>query len=59
MAAALESTAAGDAILRGVSSPSWQSVILPRIRDAIDEPEVDVDLQLEVVAGRYRQALHA
>ena len=59
VAAELESTAAGDAILRAVSLPSWQSVILPRVRDAVDEPEVDVDRQLEVLAGKYRHALDA
>jgi len=59
VAAELETTAAGDAILRAVSLPSWQSVILPRVRDSVDEPEVDVDRQLEVIAGRYRHALDA
>ena len=59
VAAELVTTAAGDAILRAVSLPSWQSVILPRVRDSVDEPEVDVDRQLEVIAGRYRHALDA
>ena len=59
VAAELESTASGDAIVRAVSLPSWQSVILPRVRDAVDEPEVDVDRQLEVLAGKYRHALDA
>lgn len=58
MAVESECSATGEILLRAVSLPSWQSVILPRLRDSLDEePEVDVDRQLDVLAGRYRTAL--
>ena len=58
MAVESECAATGEILLRVVSLPSWQSVILPRLRDSLDEePEVDVDRQLDVLAGRYRTAL--
>jgi len=53
-----ECSATSEILLRVVSLPSWQSVILPRLRDSLDEePEVDVDRQLDVLARRYRTAL--
>lgn len=48
----------GDVFLHAVSLPTWQSVVLPRLRDAVDEdPEFDIDLQLDALAEKYRGAL--
>ena len=58
MAVESECSARGEILLRVVSLPSWQSVVLPRVRDSLDdEPEVDVDRQLDALAARYRTAL--
>jgi hypothetical protein len=48
----------GEVLLHAVSLPTWQSVVLPRQRDGVDEdPEFDIDRQLEALAERYRDAL--
>jgi hypothetical protein len=50
--------AGGDVFLHAVSLPTWQSVVLPRLRDDLDEdPDFDLDHQLESVAEKYRDAL--
>ena len=53
-----ESSVSGDVSLRAVSLPTWRSVVLPRLRDAVDEePDADVGPQLEDLTRRYRHAL--
>jgi len=53
-----ECSATGEILLRVVSLPSWQTVVLPRLRGSLDEePEVDVVRQLDVLIGRYRTAV--
>ena len=48
----------GDLRLSGVSLSSWQTLVLPRIRDGFDsDPDVDVDRELEDLAEGYRIAL--
>jgi hypothetical protein len=43
-----------EVLLHAVSLPPWQSVVLPRLRDGVDEdPELDIDHQLETLAERY------
>jgi hypothetical protein len=50
----------GEHSLDAVSLPSWQAVVPPRIRDAVDEePEGDIDRQLRKLAKRYRNAYDA
>jgi hypothetical protein len=40
--------------------PSWQGVVPPRVRDAVDdEPEGDIERQLRNLAERYRGAYDA
>jgi hypothetical protein len=47
----------GELCLSGVSLPSWQAVVPPRILDgAEEEPEGDIARQLERLARRYRSA---
>jgi hypothetical protein len=51
---------AGELCLSAVSLPSWQGVVPPRVRDAVDDdPEGDIDWQLEKLAERYRGAYDA
>ena len=53
-------SAEGELCLSAVSLPSWQAVVPPRIRDAVDdEPEGDIERQLEKLATRYRSAYDA
>lgn len=50
----------GELCLSAVSLPSWQGVVPPRIRDAVDEePEGDIGEQLRKLAKRYRRAYDA
>ncbi len=51
---------AGDLCLSAVSLPAWQGVVPPRVRDAVDdEPEGDIERQLQNLAERYRGAYDA
>jgi hypothetical protein len=50
----------GALCLSGVSLPSWHAVVPPRIRDGVDEePEGDIERQLQKLAKRYRDAYDA
>ncbi|MGH9320453.1 MAG: hypothetical protein ACRD3V_11300 [Vicinamibacteria bacterium] len=50
--------AGGDVFLHAVSLPTWQSVVLPRLRDELDEdPDFDLEHQLESLAEKCRDAL--
>ncbi len=44
--------------LRGVSVPAWHMLVLPRIRDGFDDdPDADIERQLDDLAEGYRAAL--
>ncbi len=50
----------GELCLSAVSLASWHGVVPPRIRDAVDEePEGDIERQLQKLAERYRRAYDA
>jgi hypothetical protein len=47
----------GELCLKGVSLPSWQAVVPPRVEDSPeDDPDADAGDQLAALAGQYAHA---